>query len=136
MQISKQNLVGLFGSAKDFPHENHQIRYNWKDWSSSWGILGENPGDCDGGTTLHWAAINGHLYVYKYISRYLVNKNPRNDYGTTSFHTTAEFGFLELVEEIFKMGLRKIQNVFAMTGDFEVCILVSVRLWKFKDGGS
>ena len=42
-------------------------------------IEDKNPGDYDGWTPLHCAALSGHLNVYELIMKTQVNKNPRNN---------------------------------------------------------
>ena len=78
--------------------------------------------------------MGGHLYVYKYISGYLVNKNPRNSRGTTPLHEAAAFGYLDLVEEIFESVTNKNPkdnkgdtplHVAAKAGDFQVFIYLT-----------
>ena len=45
-----------------------------------------NPSGCGKKTALHFASINVHLDVSKFIMDKLVDKNPSDVYGQTPFH--------------------------------------------------
>ena len=52
----------------------------------------KNPGNLDGNTPLHMAALNGHLDICEAILENIDEKNPRNHFGGTPFHSAAARG--------------------------------------------
>ena len=52
----------------------------------------KNPGNADGLTPLHLAALNGHFETCKFIMNLLTNKNPRDKNGWTPLHSVAQGG--------------------------------------------
>ena len=66
-------------------------------------------------TPLHWAADNGHLYVYQYLIRNVEDKNPQNREGSTplqyagmkNYHCFENFVSEYLKEEAENEKLKK-----------------------------
>ena len=52
----------------------------------------KNPGNAVGFTPLHYAALNGHFKVCKFIIKLLTNKNPGDKTGSTPLHYAAHEG--------------------------------------------
>jgi ankyrin repeat protein len=48
----------------------------------------------DSKTPIHYAAWNGHLQLYKYMTGITSEKNPRDEYGKTPLHLAAQAGHL------------------------------------------
>ena len=61
-----------------------------------------NPGNADGLTPLHLAALKGHFEVCKFIMKLLTNKNPRDKNGWTPLHCVARGGNTKIYELIMK----------------------------------
>ena len=56
----------------------------------------KNPGNADGLTPLHLAALRGHFEICKFIMNLLTNKNPRDKYGWTPLHCVAKGGNIKI----------------------------------------
>ena len=67
----------------------------------------KNPRNNFGETPLHFAAMNGHLLVCKYIMEQVTDKNPRADYGRTPLHYAAMNGHLPVCEYIMEQATDK-----------------------------
>ena len=63
----------------------------------------KNPGDIDGDTPLHCAALQGHLNVCKLILENVIVKNPSNDKGETPLSIATRRGH----KDIFKLFAKR-----------------------------
>ena len=50
----------------------------------------------------HFAAIQGHLDVWKLLAENLLDKNPKDESGRTPFHLAALEGHLQIFKQIIK----------------------------------
>ena len=62
----------------------------------------KNPGNEDGLTPLHLAALKGHFEVCKFIMKLLTNKNPRDKNGWTPLHCVARGGNTKIYKLIMQ----------------------------------
>ena len=62
----------------------------------------KNPKTNTGITPLHLAAKNGHLDIYEFLSKHVVDMNPTMDSDITPLHLAAKYGHLEVCQFICK----------------------------------
>ena len=61
-------------------------------------VWDKNPKDSYGRTPLHFAAANGHTYIWEMILAVAEDKNPKNRYGFTPLHLAAKGDHKDIVE--------------------------------------
>ena len=66
----------------------------------------KNPGNNDGDTPLHMAAIDGHLEVCRLILENVQDKNPCNISGATPLTHAVNNGHLEIIKLINPIKLK------------------------------